>query len=86
MKKARIPATPAQGMTGHIGRYGLVTPDRDAIRSVLPYRLLKAFDRCGGFWFDRSNDDSPAHMDLLGYRGKPLLRLYLQPLAATRDA
>ena len=84
MKKARIPATPTQGITGHIGRYGLVVPDRASLRAALPYRLRKALDRCGGFWFDQSNDKSAAHMDLQGYRGAPLVRLYLQPLEATR--
>lgn len=85
MKKARIPATEAQGITGHIGRYGLVVPDREAIVAALPYRFKKAMRRCGGFWFDHNNDRSPAHCDLSDRRGKHLIRLYLQPLDETRN-
>ena len=80
MRKTRIPATEAQGVTGHIGRYGLVIPDRQALRLALPYRFRKACDRAGGFWFDKFRDDSPAHMELRDCRGRYLTTLYLQPI------
>lgn len=80
MKKADIPATETQGISGHIGRYGLVVPCRDSIRAALPYRFRKALDRAGGFWFDWSDDKSPAHMQLSDRRGKYLTTLYLQPI------
>ncbi len=81
MRKARIPAIPAQGITGHVGRYGLIVPDCDAIRKALPARLRKAFDRAGGFWFDKMSNISPAAMSLADRRGKPIVTLYLQPIA-----
>ena len=80
MKKTRIPVSAAQGMIGHIGRYGLVVPDRQVLRQALPYRFRKACDRAGGFWFDKFRDDSPAHMELTDRRGRYLTTLYLQPV------
>lgn len=80
MKKTRIPATDAQGMGGHIGRHGLVIPDKQSLRLALPYRFRRACDRSGGFWFDKFCDDSPAHMELTDRRGRYLTTLYLQPI------
>lgn len=80
MRKAHIPAVEAPGMTGHLGPHSLVVPDRAAIAAALPYRFRKAFDRAGGFWFDKNRETSPAHVTLRDRRGKYLTTLYLQPI------
>ena len=51
-------------------------PDCDAIRAALPGNLRKAFDRAGGFWFDKYDATKPASMTLTSTRGALIGTLY----------
>lgn len=80
MRKARIPAIEARGISGHYRDGKFYRPDMTAIRAALPFRYRAAMDREPAMWFDKHDDGKAATMRLYSSRGKELVQLYLQPL------
>lgn len=56
------------------------TPDRTAIRALLPHRWRAAFDRAGGFWSDAHHNATPAYVHVTDRRGRHLTTVYAHPV------
>jgi hypothetical protein len=74
-KGGRVPAVEA-GLVG-VWRDGKPwTPDRAAVRALLPAAWRAAFDRSGAFWFDKSDPTRPAYLHLRDTRGRRRTTIY----------
>jgi len=88
MKKTEIPAV--ENNIGTVGTWNagkLYLPDGFKLRSAMPYRFLKAYDRQANWhnlpqiWVDATNNDAPLTFRLSNSRGKIMLIGYCQPIA-----
>lgn len=80
MRKARIPAIENPGICGHWRGDKCFVPDRDALRTALPFRYRGMLDRALSFWFDKQRNNAPATIHLCDTRGKYCHTIVLQPL------
>lgn len=77
-KGGRVGATEA-GLIGFYDQGKPWTPDRAAVRALLPYRWRHAFDSAGPFWW---NDDlrPQARLSVTDSRGRHLTTVYANPI------
>lgn len=76
-KGARVPAV-AAALTGFYANDGTpYAPDRSAVRALLPIRWRGAFDRAGGFWWDKhQHPATQAYVEVRDAQGRRLTTIY----------